>query len=262
MKYMNYVPLLLLAGLSTSCHTSRHGWELVWEDDFNQPGSIDTATWSKIPRGKPEWAKCMSSDDRCYDIREGCLILKGIVNPDTRTDASPYLTGGVYTKNKRPFYQGKVEIRAKFGKARGAWPAIWMKPYEEARYKWPSGGEIDIMEHLNADSIVYQTVHTNYTHHLGIKNNPPHGGTARIHPDDYNVYGVEMTADSLVFSVNGQRTFTYPKIETDREGQYPFDKPYYLLIDMQLGGSWVGKVDSNDLPIEMEVDWVRYYKKK
>lgn len=31
---------------------------------------------------------------------------------------------------------------------------------------------------------------------------------------------------------------------------------------MQLGGQWVGEVDPADLPVEMEVDWVKYYKKK
>ena len=46
-----------------------------------------------------------------------------------------------------------------------------------------------------------------------------------------------MTPDSLVFSVNDQRTFAYPKINTEQEEQYPFNKPYYLLIDLQLGGS-------------------------
>ena len=51
-------------------------------------------------------------------------------------------------------------------------------------------------------------------------------------------------------------------ISTDKEGQYPFYQPYYLLIDMQLGGSWVGGVDPKDLPVEMLVDWVRYYEKE
>ena len=31
---------------------------------------------------------------------------------------------------------------------------------------------------------------------------------------------------------------------------------------LQLGGSWVGKVDPEDLPVEMAVDWVRFYQKK
>lgn len=72
-----------------------------------------------------------------------------------------------------------------------------------------------------------------------------------------------MYQDSLVFFINETRTFAYPRIETDKEGQFPFtDKKFYLLLDMQLGGSWVGAVDSSDLPVEMEIDWVRFYQKK
>lgn len=54
------------------------------------------------------------------------------------------------------------------------------------------GGEVDIMERLNYDSIVYQTVHSHYTYTLGIENNPKHGGTASINPEDFNVYGVDF----------------------------------------------------------------------
>lgn len=121
---------------------------------------------------------------------------------------------------------------------------------------------VDIMERLNYDSIVYQTVHSHYTYTLGIENNPKHGGTTSINPEDFNVYGVDFWPDSLVFHVNGKRHFVYPRIETEQEGQFPFDIPQYLLIDMQLGGTWVGPVDSTDLPVEMEVDWVRHYQWK
>ena len=63
--------------------------------------------------------------------------------------------------------------------------------------------------------------------------------------------------------INDIHTFAYPRIETGKEGQFPFtDKEFYLLLDMQLGGSWVGAVDSSDLPVEMEIDWVRFYQKK
>ena len=71
---------------------------------------------------------------------------------------------------------------------------------------------------------------------------------------------MEILPDSLVFSINGQRTFAYPRIETDKEGQYPFGTPYYLLIDMQIEGSWVGKANPEELPVEMMVDWVKIYK--
>lgn len=95
-----------------------------------------------------------------------------------------------------------------------------------------------------------------------IENNPKHGNTIPINPEDFNVYGVDFWPDSLVFHVNGKRNFVYPRIETEQEGQFPFNIPQYLLIDMQLGGSWVGTVDPADLPVEMEVDWVRHYQWK
>ena len=128
--------------------------------------------------------------------------------------------------------------------------------------KWPDGGEIDIMERLNSDTIAYQTVHSYYTYKLGFEDTPPHGGINKINPDEYNIYSVDIYPDSLVFAINHDYTFTYPRISTDKEGQYPFYQPYYLLIDMQLGGSWVGGVDPKDLPVEMLVDWVRYYEKE
>ena len=69
-----------------------------------------------------------------------------------------------------------------------------------------------------------------------------------------------MYDDSHSYFINDTHTFTYPRIKTELEGQFPFpEAPYYLLIDMQLGGNWVGAVDPAGLPVEMLVDWVRFY---
>ena len=84
----------------------------------------------------------------------------------------------------------------------------------------------------------------------------------KINPEEYNIYSVDIYPDSLVFAVNHRHTYTYPRIDTDKEGQFPFYQPYYLLIDMQLGGSWVGAVDPKELPVKMWVDWVKYYEKR
>ena len=121
-------------------------------------------------------------------MRNGLLILKGIVNDNTEADAAQYLTGGLWTKDKRAFHGGRIEVRARLHGAKGAWPAIWTLPYETDKYSWPMGGEVDIMERLNHDSIVYQTVHSHYTYTLGIENNPKHGNTIPINPEDFNVY--------------------------------------------------------------------------
>ena len=115
------------------------------------------------------------------------------------------------------------------------------------------------MERLNQDTFVYQTVHSYYTHTLNEKDNPPNGTIVSINPHEFNVFGVDFFPDSLVFHVNGVKTFTYPRIATDKEGQFPFDVPQYLLIDMQLGGIWVGEVDPTGLPVEMAIDWIKHY---
>lgn len=236
------------------------GWQLVWEDDFSRDGVIDDAVWSKIPRGRSDWSNYMSDNDVLYDVKDGNLILRGIVNPDRENDSVPYITGGIQTLHKKAFAHGKIEIRAKLESAKGAWPAFWMLPFDRTR--WPYGGEIDIMERLNYDDFAYQTVHSYYTQILKMGDVPPHSATAPINVDDYNIYGVELYPDSLVFAINGKHTFTYPRIETELEGQFPFDRSFYLMLDMQLEGGWVGKADPEDLPVAMYIDWVRFYQKE
>lgn len=226
-----------------------------WEENFD---SLDVSRWSKISRGNSDWDWHMSFYDSLFAIRDGKLILRGIKNTTQTDDTSRFLTGGVYTKDKAGFGLGRLEIRAKLGNATGAWPAFWL--LGQGR-KYPDGGEIDIMEHLNYDNKVYQTVHSYYTITLNEKKNPPHGGIASINPGEFNIYAVEKYQDSVVFYVNNQRTFAYPRVVTNKRDQFPYaEDDHYLLLDMQLGGSWVGNVDSADLPVEMEIDWVRFYK--
>jgi beta-glucanase (GH16 family) len=257
-KIIGTIWVCIIIMIIPSCKTTS-GWKMVWHDEFNQKNSFDENSWSKVKRGHSDWDRHMSDFDSCFAMRKGNLVLRGIVNYSLPTDTAPYITGGVLSKGKVGFSEGRVSVRARFHGATGAWPAIWMLPENEG---WPDGGEIDIMERLNNNTIAYQTVHSYYTYKLGI-NDPKHGGIGPINRDDYNVYSVEMYRDSLVFYINDSRTFSYPRIKTDKKGQFPFtDKKFYLLIDMQLGGSWVGRVDKNDLPVEMEVDWVRFYKKK
>lgn len=234
-------------------------FELVWQDDFD---TFDNSKWSRISRGNAQWRKYMSSSDTLYDLDEGKLILRAVVNDGLEPeDTAGFLTGGVYTKDKFTIDFGKVEVRAKLEAGKSVWPAIWMLSQEGA---WPDGGEIDIMERLNHDDFVYQTVHSRHTHTPGGKNNPRSSVTAAIRPDTYNVYSVEILPDSLMFYVNGEKTLTYPRIEAgeDYRVQYPFGSPYYILMDMQVGGNWVGPADGRDLPVEMAIDWIRTYSLK
>ena len=249
--------LAALLFCATALASSPHKYRLVWQDDFNGT-TFDSRSWTKISRGAPDWRKYMSDADSLYAVRDGKLVLRGAVNTNLEADTARFVTGGLYTKRTHAVRYGKVELRARLDCAQGVWPAIWMKPDYEI--KWPHGGEIDIMEHLNHDTIAYQTVHSYYTQILKQKKNPPHGGTHPIKRDDFNTYGVEILPDSLVFSINGQPSFTYPRVEELKDkDQYPFGAPFYLLIDMQIEGSWVGKADPKQLPVEMEIDWVKFY---
>lgn len=255
----------------SSCSYEK-GWKLVWSEEFNS-GQLDETVWSRVPRGTANWDDTQDPvDSRLLEWRDGTIVLKGIVN-DNPADTAKYLTTGIYSKNKHVFSAAgkkaqRIVVRARLQRATGAWPAIWMMPYEGG-VQWPYGGEIDIMERLNHDTIAYQTVHTAYTHyrHPELK----HGGIGAIDPDGYNEYGVDIHPDSIVFHINGHHTFTYKHDTTLPEvasgnlpaemDQFPFWHDWYLLIDQQLGGNWVGPVDPKDLPVEMEVDWVRHYRK-
>ena len=251
---ISFIVFIFLCSCSATRLSKRH---LLWEETFDRNATFDTRYWTKIPRGKSDWNRHMSDDDSLYGIRDGKLILRGMMNHRQTGDTAHFLTGGVYTKDKVHFGFGRWEVRAKLNGAKGAWPAFWLLPQDG---KWPEAGEIDIMERLNYDTIAYQTVHTDYTYRLKIKDNPPQGATGKINSQEFNTYAVELYPDSLRFYINGLKTFTYPRIKTEKEGQYPFDKhQYYLLLDMQLGGSWVGAVNPDDLPVEMEIDWVRFY---
>lgn len=257
------VPAMLLNAVSCSEQKKTapkdDKWTLVWEDDFKGK-QLDTTQWAKIPRGKSDWNKYMSDYDGLYVVEDGNLVLRGIQNNILPNDTAPFLTGGIYTKDKRTFGLGRLEIKAKLNPVKGAWPAFWMLPKEG---KWPDGGEIDIMERLSHDKLIYQTVHSRYTQTDSLRVNPPASSIVGMNPDSYNVYAVEKYRDSLVFYVNEIRTKNYPRIVTNHEGQFPFaDEEFYLLLDMQLGGSWVGSVNPAELPAEMRIDWVRYYELK
>jgi beta-glucanase (GH16 family) len=233
-------------------------WKLVWQDEFDSR-EIDSNKWSRIPPNNADWGNYMTSDDRCYELKDGLLFLKGINNPDTKVDSRPFLTGGVWTKNKFSFQYGKIEIRAKLESAQGAWPAMWMLAQNNKYGKYPRNGEIDLMEHLNFDSIIYQTTHSYYTLELKQKDKPPHHGTASVNVSEFNTYGLEWYSDRLDFTLNGVNTFTYPKVDDVDSSQWPYDQPFYLLIDQQLGGSWVGEIDPDQLPVNMIIDYVRVY---
>jgi len=248
-------------------------WALVWEDQFDK-GYLDTTRWTRIglftsPQWKvpvEEWrsvTNCFryitATDDRVVGFDAENIMLKGIINPDSMTgDPRPYLTGGIYSWNKFAFQYGRLEVKAKLDPAYGAWPAIWTLP-EKRIYPTHHNGEMDLMERLNHDDFAYQTTHNQFSKRLKV-NDPIKSAKAKINPDDYNVYIVSWYPDKLVYAVNGVVSYTYPKVQGAGTFQWPFDQPFYLLIDQQMEHPWPGPITNpEELPISMTVDWVRLY---
>lgn len=255
-------------------------WELVWEDNFDT-GILDTVHWSKIglytserlltnfPEVKTDknawrkirnhWSSYMcSTNSEALKFDEENILLRGIINKDTSgLDNRPYHTGGIWTYKKFAFQYGRIEVRAKLDPAYGAWPAIWLISQKKI-YEDQHNGEIDIMERLNHDDFIYQTIHSHWNLNLKLES-PKRFTTAKINPDDYNVFSIEWYPHKICFAVNGKVSFEYFKIPGGGTFQWPFDQPFYLIVDQQLEG-WPGNVQNPDeLPIDMKVDWVRLY---
>lgn len=259
MKLAWFTGLCLSPLFSNALHAADPpGWKLVWSDEFNGK-TIDSSKWSPCERGKSDWDDTMSREPKCYKIGGGTLRLIGLVNPDLTKDPSPFITGGVTSKGKYHIQHGNVLIRARFKSAKGAWPALWLLG---TNGRWPHNGEIDLMEHLNFDDKVYQTIHSFYANEVDkTQKNPPKGTTAPIRRDAFNTYGAEWDENRIVFLVNDKATLTYPRVPEKGPEQWPFDQPFHLILSMQIEGKWVGRADPKDYPADLEIDWVRVYQK-
>lgn len=265
---MDYVKIILLLLVSFCCacsssqKMSQSNWHRIWHAEFNEAGAPNPAKWAFAGRDYVvDWNRyCTDSPEVAY-VKNGSLHLRGIVNT-SKADTAQFKTGCIETRGKFSFRYGKIQIRAKLPNATGSWPAIWLMPQKSTYGGWPRSGEIDIMEHLNADSIVYQTVHSYYIDVAGHREKPPHSKKTPIKPNQFNVYGLVWTPNQLNFYVNGQQTFSYARLDSAGSKQWPFDQKFYIILDHALGGNWVGAVDEGDLPAEMLVDWIRVYKKQ
>lgn len=232
-------------------------YKLVWSDEFDG-NDVDWTKWSKVPPvtngNVAEWRKYTSTRDDLVSVENGMLVLKGVKNDGSDpNETRDYLCGQIWSQGKASFTRGIFEIRAKFENQQGAWPALWMLPEKNS---WPLTGEIDIVERLNADDFVHQTVH-----HGPVVSGSSTSDTSAdnyIDPTGWNVYRVEWTDTAIIWYVNGVKTFTYAPV-VKSENKWPFTTPFYLILSQQLEGNWVGQVEPSTLPVNMYVDYVRVY---
>jgi len=125
---------------------------------------------------------------------------------------------------------------------------------------WPKSGEIDIMENVGYDpDTILATVHTkSFNHMLGTQK----GGKISL-PDNrdvFHVYSIEWDSITVKAYVDGKRYFNFDK-PSDNPNEWPFDKRFYLILNVAVGGDWGGEygIDDTIFPATMEIDYVRVY---
>lgn len=248
--------LIAAAFVVSACgNRAEKEWNLVWEENFNGT-ALDGGSWTRVTRGESDWDDMMSLREDLAYVEDGQLVLLGKVGGEA--DDTPFVTGGVSSCGKKSFREARIEIKAKFNCADGFWPALWLMP--DCDLPQPEYAEIDIMEHLNSDNFVYQTVHSRYT--LDGGEEPPKYATAEIDKDGWNIYAAEVYRDSVCLFTNGVKTLTYPRLEGVEHQFLWADYPFYLILSNQLGGNWVGPVNAPEqLPSELRIDWIKVYEK-
>ena len=246
------------------------GYTLKWEDNFDGT-SLNRDDWN-VELHEPgwvneEWQEYVDSEEN-IQVKDGKLHIYPIKKQEADGSYS-YTSGRITTQNKHDFTYGVFEVVAKVPMGKGYLPAFWLMATDENIYgQWPRCGEIDIMEVMGDKP---NTLHG--TAHYG----NPHGqsqGTYKLSTienfsTNFHVCAVEWEPGSIKWYVDGllyheendwystttgQGTLTYPA---------PFDQPFYMILNLAVGGSWVGypdettKFDNNPFVVE----YVKVYQK-
>ena len=247
------------------------GWTLDWSDEFNQK-TIDSANWSHqvLAAGtfNNEWQRYTDSSENSYIETDsegnGALVIEAKYNGQGLEEGN-FTSARMITNEKVEYKYGKIAAKIKVPKGQGIWPAFWMLGTNinetGGDTSWPYCGEIDIMEKIGGSDDKERTVHG--TVHFANENNQYEyqGGSKRISEylsADYHVYEIEWNADRIIWRLDGVE---YHRQDMRASEFNEFEKPFYLLLNVAVGGKWPGYPDSTtEFPQKMYVDWVRVYK--
>ena len=225
---------------------------LVWSDEFNGSGAINTNNWTyEIGGGgwgNQEVQSYTNSLNNVYK-ENGILKIKVIKESNNK-----YTSGRIITKNKFDFKYGRVDIRAKLPTIAGTWPALWMLGANINSVSWPSCGEIDIMEQFEDKSYVQSTCHwqssstTNYapvSYGLPVDLNTP---------TEFHIYSLIWSEGSIKTLLDGNQFYAMNTNST-----MPFDASFFFIFNVAMGGTNGGTIDPNFTTDTMEVDYIRVY---
>jgi len=234
-------------------------YQLVFEENFEKDGRPNPDIWTHEVGEK--WS---NNESQCYvDSPKNSFIKDGklhLIATREQDGSCRYHSARINTHGKKHFQYGKFVVRAKMPKGRGAWPAIWfLGNTGEERMRWPKCGEIDLMEYAgNRPDKVSCAIHTEAYNHkintdIGTRIELPSAS------DLFHDYTLIWTKDTLQFFVDEKEILAIHKKEGDTEAEWPFEKPYYMILNLAVGGWYGGPIHDEDLPFHFEIDAIKVY---
>ena len=241
-------------------------YQLVWQDEFDGPDgqSPDTLKWTfDIGTGNNGWG---NQELQYYTDRQENVSMDGIGNLaiTARRESfggRPFTSARINTQGLFEQAYGRFEARIKLPYGPGIWPAFWLLGSNIETVNWPECGEIDIMECRGQQtSLIQWTVHgPGYSGGSSITKN--FGYQQNRFDVDFHLFAVEWGNNYLRFYVDD---VLYQEIKPeDLPGRWVFDKPFFIILNIAVGGSYVGFTTSETpFPQTMLIDYVRVYKEQ
>jgi len=242
-----------------------NGWTLKWSDEFSYTGLPDSTKWVYDTEGNATgWG---NGEAQFYTIarKENSHVENGKLSLTAireEYESKPYSSARLNSKAAWQF--GRVEVRAKIPAGIGTWPAIWMMPggWSFNDGNWPAIGEIDILEHVGHNvNVIHASAHSkDYQWQAGTQK------TAVIKvpgaTENFHNYILEWNSEVMRICVDDTCYFEY-KNEGLGETKWPYNKPFYLILNLAVGGAWGSAegMDKTEYPQAMEVEYVRFYQK-
>lgn len=234
-------------------------WILVWQDEFDSP-EIDRARWHVETRytgeSNGELEIYTARPENVY-IEAGCLV---IAAREENYQGYRFTSARLDTHGIQSWMYGKIEARIKIPGGQGLWPAFWLLGDDVSTVGWPECGEIDIMENIGkTPHTVRGTIHgPGYCRDDGIW--ADYSLTDQKFADDFHLFAIEWEAGQIHWYVDNMLSNTLTP--NDVPGKWVFDHPFFLLLNLAVGGHWPGYPDETTVfPQFMYVDYVRIYKK-